>query len=74
MPAEQAMLDDLTDDENQRMVFAVMYLVSNLGMLIGASIGAWFFRGYLFELLLMMVGLILINFMIVYFLECMRPM
>lgn len=74
MPAEQAMLIDLTDDENQRMVFAVMCWVSNLGMLIGVSIGAWFLRGYLFELLLMMVGLILINFMIVYFLECMRPM
>ncbi|MBS0950111.1 MFS transporter [Weissella minor] len=67
MPAEQAMMIDLTDDENRRMVFAVMYWVSNLGMLIGASLGAWFFRDYLFELLLMMVGLILINFMIVYF-------
>ncbi|MCM0582487.1 MFS transporter [Weissella diestrammenae] len=67
-PAEQAMMIDASTTENRNFVFALIYWVINIGVMIGAAIGGWFFQAYLFELMLALVGVGLINGAIVLFL------
>ncbi|MBJ7650472.1 MFS transporter [Weissella confusa] len=59
-PAEQAMMIDSSTMKNRKFVFALIYWIINIGVMIGAAIGGWFFRDYLFELLMgsMIVGII----------------
>jgi len=59
-PAEQAMMIDSSTPKNRKFVFALIYWILNIGVMIGAAVGGWFFRDYLFELLMgsMFVGII----------------
>ncbi|MCB6840456.1 MFS transporter [Weissella viridescens] len=66
-PAEQAMMIDSSTPQNRRFVFALIYWILNIGVMIGAAIGGWFFRDYLFELLLFMTIVPIINYCIVRF-------
>lgn len=66
-PAEQAMMIDSSTPENRRFVFSLIYWILNIGVMIGAAIGGWFFRDYLFELLLFMTIVPVINYCIVRF-------
>ena len=43
-PAEQAMMIDSSTPQNRRFVFALIYWILNIGVMIGAAIGGWFFR------------------------------
>ncbi|MDR3242040.1 MAG: MFS transporter [Lactobacillaceae bacterium] len=65
-PADQAMMIDASTKENRNFVFALIYWIINIGVMIGAAIGGWFFRDYLFELLLGLVVVALINAVIVW--------
>ena len=47
-PAQQAMMIDLTDGENRRFVYALLYWVMNIGVMLGAAIGGWWFKTHLF--------------------------
>ncbi|SCB85547.1 MFS transporter, DHA1 family, multidrug resistance protein B [Weissella bombi] len=64
-PAEQAMMIDASTVENRKFVYALIYWVLNIGVMIGAAIGGWFFRDYLFELLLGSVVVGLVNAFII---------
>ena len=59
-PAEQAMMIDSSTPKNRKFVFALIYWILNIGVMIGAAVGGWFFRDYLFELLMgsMIVGIV----------------
>ena len=59
-PAEQAMMIDSSTPKNRKFVFALIYWILNIGVMIGAAVGGWFFRDYLFELLMgsMVVGIV----------------
>ena len=64
-PAQQAMMIDVSTPKNRQFVFALIYWVLNIGVMLGAAIGGWFFRDYLFELLLALVIGGLINIAII---------
>lgn len=66
-PAEQAMMIDVSTPRNRQFVYAMIYWVMNIGVMLGAAIGGWFFRDYLFELLIVMAVVAMINFCIVHF-------
>lgn len=51
-PAEQAMMIDSSTLQNRRYVYSLIYWVINIGVMFGAAIGGWFFKEYLFELLI----------------------
>ncbi|MDR0297318.1 MAG: MFS transporter [Streptococcaceae bacterium] len=52
--ASQAMLVDLTNSENRRDVYSIQYWFINFGFLLGAALSGWFFRDFLFWLLLVL--------------------
>ncbi|WDF83336.1 MFS transporter [Lacticaseibacillus pabuli] len=64
-PAQQAMMIDVSTPKNRQFVFALIYWVLNIGVMLGAAIGGWFFRDYLFELLIALVIGGLINIAII---------
>lgn len=64
-PAEEAMVIDVSTPENRRYVYALIYWIINVSVMIGAALGGWFFRDYLFELLLGMIVVTLINLAII---------
>jgi DHA1 family multidrug resistance protein B-like MFS transporter len=66
-PAEQAMMIDSSTLENRRFVYSLIYWVINIAVMVGAAIGGWFFREYLFELLLGMMIVAMINMSIIRF-------
>lgn len=66
-PAEQAMMIDASTPQNRRFVYAMLYWVINISVMLGAAIGGWFFRDYLFELLLAMAVIAVININIIRF-------
>ncbi|WP_407893014.1 MFS transporter [Lacticaseibacillus sp. N501-2] len=66
-PAEQAMMIDVSTPQNRRFVYAMLYWVINISVMLGAAIGGWFFRDYLFELLLAMAVIAVININIINF-------
>jgi DHA1 family multidrug resistance protein B-like MFS transporter len=51
-PASSAMVADIVPEEKQNSVFAVFYTVTNINVVIGPIIGAYFFFSHRFELLL----------------------
>jgi len=51
-PASMAMVADLVPIKDRRIVFAYFYTAVNIGVVIGPSIGAFFFFKYRFELIL----------------------
>lgn len=66
-PAEQAMLIDASTLENRRFVYSLIYWIINIGVMMGAAIGGWFFRDYLFELLTGLTAVAFINALIIQF-------
>lgn len=67
-PAEEAMLIDVSTPQNRQFIYALIYWIINVGVMIGAALGGWFFRDYLFELLLALVIGALVNLSIIIFL------
>ncbi|PCR99686.1 MDR family MFS transporter [Lactococcus fujiensis] len=63
--AAEAMLVDITDSENRKIVYSLGYWVINLAIAFGSAISGWFFRDYLFELLLFILICTVINLLIV---------
>ncbi|WP_125607427.1 MFS transporter [Lapidilactobacillus bayanensis] len=66
-PADQAMVIDLTDGKIRHSVYAILYWIMNVSVMIGAALGGWFFRDYLFELLLALLITSLIDLGIIQF-------
>lgn len=65
-PADQAMMIDVSTPANRQFVFALIYWIVNIGVMFGAAIGGWFFRDYLFYLLLGMTFGAVINFLVIF--------
>lgn len=66
-PPSEAMILDVSESEERKYIYSLLYWISNISIAIGGSIGAVFFSKYLFELLmiinlLMIVSLILTVF------------
>jgi len=51
-PAEEAMMIDVSTLKNRKFIYAMMYWVINLSVMIGAALGGWFFKTARFELLI----------------------
>lgn len=66
-PAEEAMVIDVSTPKNRRYVYALIYWIINISVMIGAALGGWFFRDYLFELLVGMIVVTIINLVIIQF-------
>jgi DHA1 family multidrug resistance protein B-like MFS transporter len=66
-PAEQAMMIDSSTLANRRFVYSLIYWVINIAVMVGAAVGGWFFKEYLFELLLGLLIVALINTAIIKF-------
>lgn len=66
-PAEQAMMIDSSTPRNRKYVYALIYWIINISVMLGAAIGGWFFRDYLLELLLVLIGISIFNLCIVRF-------
>lgn len=60
-PAAEAMLIDVSTKETRSFMYAVNYWAVNLSIMIGLSIGGWFFEDYLFELLIVLMALSLLT-------------
>nr|WP_113756369.1 MFS transporter [Brevibacillus laterosporus] len=65
-PASEAMIADLTNEEDRNFVFAMFYTAMNLGVVIGPLFGAFFFVNYRNELMLACM-LVTITLFVVYF-------
>lgn len=50
-PAEESMLIDLSTPKNRQFIYSMIYWVLNVGVMIGAAIGGWFFKTHRFELM-----------------------
>ncbi|PAF20659.1 MFS transporter [Terribacillus saccharophilus] len=55
MPAQEAMLIDVSTQETRAYMYAINYWANNLAMMIGLTIGGWLFQDYMFQLLLGLV-------------------
>ncbi|KRM56150.1 MFS transporter [Lacticaseibacillus sharpeae] len=66
-PAEQAMMIDASTAANRKFVYALIYWIINISVMLGAALGGWFFRDYLLELLLALIAVSLFNLAIVRF-------
>jgi DHA1 family multidrug resistance protein B-like MFS transporter len=66
-PAEQAMMIDSSTPQNRKYVYALVYWIINISVMLGAALGGWFFRDYLFELLLVLIAVSVFNLFIVRF-------
>lgn len=66
-PAQQAMMIDSSTPQNRTYVYSLIYWILNIGVMIGAAIGGWFFRDYLFELMMGLLLVAIVEFAIVYF-------
>ena len=60
-PAAEAMLIDVSTKETRGFMYAVNYWAVNMSMMIGLSIGGWFFDHHLFELLGFLIGISLLT-------------
>nr|WP_246570498.1 MFS transporter [Leuconostoc palmae] len=50
-PAEEAMMIDVSTVKNRKFIYAIIYWVINLSIMIGVALGGWFFKTARFELL-----------------------
>ncbi|XOS91520.1 MFS transporter [Brevibacillus laterosporus] len=74
-PASEAMIADLTSEEDRNFVFAMFYTAMNLGVVIGPLLGAFFFVNYRDELMLACMFVTTILFAVYFFvLKETRPM
>ena len=51
-PAEEAMMIDVSTVKNRKFIYAMIYWVINLAVMIGAGLGGWFFKTARFQLLI----------------------
>lgn len=65
--ASQAMLIDLTTPDNRKLVYSIQYWVLNMAILFGAALSGWFFKQFLFELLVAITLEEILSFLIVFF-------
>ena len=65
--ASSAMIVDITDSSNRKLVYGLQYWFINLAILIGSALSGWFFKDYLFELLLAIAIEEFISFGITFF-------
>jgi MFS transporter, DHA1 family, multidrug resistance protein B len=68
-PSYEAMLIDVSDQSQRKLMYTIMYWINNLALAIGSAIGGFFFKDYLFLLLIGLtmghaISLILITFFI----------
>lgn len=70
-PAEEAMLIDVSTEENRRLMYGINYWSTNLGMAGGAAIGGLFFSTYRFLLFLVLAcaSLIILSLIIFFMTE-----
>ncbi|WP_225048209.1 MDR family MFS transporter [Lacticaseibacillus kribbianus] len=66
-PAAQAMMIDVSTSENRRFIYALLYWIMNISVMLGAAIGGWFFRDWLFELMLAMALVAVFTWLVVRF-------
>ncbi|AUM67077.1 MFS transporter [Brevibacillus laterosporus] len=66
-PASEAMIADLTNEEDRNFVFAMFYTAMNLGVVIGPLLGAFFFVNYRNELMLACMIVTAILFVVYFF-------
>jgi DHA1 family multidrug resistance protein B-like MFS transporter len=52
IPAFEAVIVDITILKNREFVYSLVYWIQNISIMLGTAIGAWLFRDYLFQLLL----------------------
>jgi MFS transporter, DHA1 family, multidrug resistance protein B len=55
MPAQEAMLIDVSTPETRAYMYAINYWATNLSLMVGLTIGGWLFQDYMFHLLLGLV-------------------
>ncbi|MDR1521830.1 MAG: MFS transporter [Streptococcaceae bacterium] len=55
IPAFEAVIIDITTLKNRDFVYSLVYWIQNISIMFGAAIGAWLFRDYLFQLLLITI-------------------
>ncbi|GBG96809.1 MDR family MFS transporter [Lactococcus termiticola] len=65
--ASMAMMVDLTDSDNRKIVYSLQYWVINVAILLGSAISGWFFKHYLFELLIAITLEEVLSFVLVFF-------
>nr|WP_225353669.1 MFS transporter [Lacticaseibacillus sharpeae] len=61
------MMIDASTAANRKFVYALIYWIINISVMLGAALGGWFFRDYLLELLLALIAVSLFNLAIVRF-------
>ncbi|MDR2975998.1 MAG: MFS transporter [Streptococcaceae bacterium] len=62
-----AMIIDLAEIQERKIVFALDYWAANLSAILGAALGAWLFRDHFFDLLLILVAGTAVTFLIIRF-------
>lgn len=63
-PAYEAMLIDLTTEENRRFVYTINYWMINVAVMMGAGIAGVFYDHHFFELLLVMTAIAAFSYLI----------
>ncbi|MFJ7922243.1 MFS transporter [Lysinibacillus fusiformis] len=61
LPASEAMLIDVSEPETRAYMYSLNYWGSNLSMMLGIVLGGWFFKQYMFNLLIFLVILSIIT-------------
>lgn len=65
--AGNAMIIDLSELSNRKIVFSLDYWAQNLSIIFGAALGAWLFKSYFFELLIILLVTIVLTLLIALF-------
>ncbi|OCA86064.1 MFS transporter [Bacillus sp. FJAT-27225] len=66
-PAGQAMLIDVSKPEERKEMFTIMYWANNLSIALGGLLGGYFFKEYLFELLVALSVAALLTWVLITF-------
>ncbi|OGX68623.1 MAG: hypothetical protein A2189_05665 [Paenibacillus sp. RIFOXYA1_FULL_44_5] len=66
-PASNAMILDVTGPDSRKFVYSLFYWSNNLSVAVGGIAGAFFFKAYLFELLMILMGISLFTFLVTVF-------
>jgi DHA1 family multidrug resistance protein B-like MFS transporter len=66
-PASRAMLIDVSTSENRKSLYSILYWINNLSIAIGALLGGFLFKEYLFELFCLLSFILFISNIILIF-------
>lgn len=73
-PAKEAMLIDVSTPETRKSIYSINYWVINLSFSIGSIAGAFFYKNYFFEILLISsLATLIIFFIYMYLIEETKP-